>query len=119
MAGERWKSGSGLRIAMRENARAISEISADGGIAVVVFEAVDNALGLAETLGWDGVAPVFRLDDMRRTLFAAAEIHPVTTEWLSRETTTPRVLLLSRGNSLLLNQDENGRWSSEPGSEVV
>jgi hypothetical protein len=104
-----------MTLALRPNAESIAAITTDGDIAVVVFEATDAAVDLARLLGWNGAAPVFRLNDgIRRAFAGTADI--VTARWLTRDATTPRVFLLTRRGSLLLNGDERGDWWTEPGS---
>lgn len=109
-----------MLLAIYANEDAILSITADGGVAVVVFEATGDAAGLATLLGWDSVTPVFRLSEPGRVALAIAD--RVNARWLSRKTRLRRVLLLARRGSMSLNGDENGNWWREPGQmdmEVV
>jgi hypothetical protein len=110
-----------MLLAIYANEDAIMHITADGGIAVVVFEATGDAEGLAITLGWDCLAPVFPLSHAGRVGFAATGDR-VMARWLSRQSAERRVLLLALQGSMLLNGDDDGNWWKEPGQldmEVV
>lgn len=103
-----------MLLAIYANEDAIMSITANGDIAVVVFEATGDAAGLAGLFGWDGLAPVFRLGDAFRRALADGN-DPVIAQWVTRETAARRVLLLARRGSLLLNGNEDGDWWTEPG----
>jgi hypothetical protein len=102
-----------VQLALTANADAISEVTADGDIAVVAFEAMADAAEVAVTLGWDTLTPVFRLSESARLGFASGA-DPVTAAWLTRHSAIPRVLLFTKRWSLLLNGDDDGDWSPEP-----
>ncbi len=103
-----------MLLAIYANEDAIIRITADGGVAVAVFEATGDAEGLAITLGWDCVSPVFPLSPAGRVGLAATG-DPVMARWLDRQSAEHRVLLLARRGSMLLNGDDDGNWWTEPG----
>jgi hypothetical protein len=105
--------------AIEPNAIEIVNIVATGDIAVVAWDLYPTSLDAAESMGYDGKAPVFRLSNKKRK-FAAQRFREmgdhVSANWFARRATN-RIFLMAQLGTYLLNIDTTTRsLEVEPGS---
>jgi hypothetical protein len=108
-----------LAAAIKPHAESIVPIVLSADVAVVVHDAHPDVAEHARSLGWDGTAPVFRLED--RTLIQLAAILGQNGDEISRDWfLTPRIgriYVLFERRTFLVNFDPARGYSIEPGSD--
>ena len=95
-----------LRECIHPNANELSATMLSGQLACIVFEPNAENEVVARTLGWDGIGPVFSMNDRLRTALARAieQTDPICAGWL-RENPVDHLFVLIKHGLILVNFD--------------